>query len=233
MQSSFPASFLPSSLGNVMYFSWLTDHKKGFKSLSALTFPSKIGPHARHILLESVGVHVFQCIFMCVPMSMRHSHKYIKKNYNLNATVITLHFSRKKGASLQKSICKRSNQTVQHLAVSFSVCTALLLPCLALSLPSLSPSPVRLPPEHCSSDKHSLSCFPKQPQRAAISLSHLIWVFAFFPGRGDRAPVEPWPCRFQPLNNNNNNNKKVWQVPLPTCFSPFQVFWVHEFVTEL
>lgn len=49
--------------------------KKGFKSLSALTFSLKIGLHAWHMLLEFVGVHVLQCIFMCVHRSVLHLHK--------------------------------------------------------------------------------------------------------------------------------------------------------------
>lgn len=41
--------------------------------------------------------------------------------------VITPHFSRKKAASLQESICKRSRMTVQQFAISFPFCTVVLL----------------------------------------------------------------------------------------------------------
>lgn len=131
---------------------------------------------------------------------------------------LTFHFSKKKERVYKNLFAKRSHQTVQHVAVSFSFCTALLLhlPLFSLPLPSLSPSTVRLPPQHFSSDKQSPSCFPKQVQRAAINLSHLIWVFAFFPGRRRRIVArvdsEPW----------NNNSKKT---SLASCranlFPPF------------
>lgn len=40
---------------------------------------------------------------------------------------LPFHFSKKKKLVYKKSICKRSQQTVQHFAVSFSFCTALRL----------------------------------------------------------------------------------------------------------
>lgn len=78
----------------------------------------------------------------------------------------------------------------QSNSLQFHFHFVLLSSCVRFSfshplLPPLSPIPVCLPPEHFSSDKQSPSCFPKQPHQVAISLSHLIRVYAFFPGSGD------------------------------------------------
>lgn len=146
---------------------------------------------------------------------------------------LTFHFSKKKEQVYKNLFAKGHTRQSNTLLFDFhfvppSFSTFLYSP---LSLPSLSPSPVRLPPQHFSSDKQSLSCFPKQLQRAAISLSHLIWVFAFFPEKRRRIMArvdsEPW---------NNNSRKQVWQVVVPTCFHRSQIFWeylVHKFVSGL
>lgn len=88
----------------------------------------KIGQHAWHLLLECVGVHEFQCTFMCVHMSVLHL-------CNQNATVITFHFSRKKEGVYKNLFAKGHTRQSNTLLFHFHFVPPCFSPTL-LSLPS-------------------------------------------------------------------------------------------------
>lgn len=171
--------------------------------MSALTFYTENWPACTTYIVRVCGCalvsgHIYVCAYEHAP-----SPQIIKKKHcNQNATVITLHFSRrkKKGASLQKSICKRSYRTAQHFAVSFSFRTALRLSRLLPSSLSLSPHYLPAPSVFLQSNSHQTnrSCLAFQSSHSEqLSACHILSEFSpSFPGRGDRAPVESWPCRF-------------------------------------
>ncbi len=216
-----------------MYFSWPTDRKKGFKSLSVLTFPLKIGPHAPHTLLEIVGVQVFLCIFMCVHMSMLHK---LKKNTVIrmprSLPFISLEKSSKKNL-FAKGHTRQSNTLQFHFHFVHSSFSPASLP------PSLPSHYLPTPSVFLQSISHQTNraCLAFQSSHSEqLSACHILSEFS--PSFGREETELQWnhgPADSQPLNN--NNNKKVWQV-LPTCFHRFNYFGsilvaggVHKFVT--
>lgn len=197
----------------------------GFKSLSALTFPLKIGPPAQHTLLLSFGcacgsVHIY--VGAHAVKEPPHPPTIIRMSQSL-----PFHFSKKKKLVYKKIYLQKVTADSPTLCCFIFILQHPLSPPGSLSLPSLSPGPVCLPQQHFSSDKESLSCFPKQLQRAAISLSHLIWAFVFFQRKETshgRVDSVPW-------NNNINKNKsgKLSCQPVSTILKYFGSIWSMDF----
>lgn len=127
--------------------------KKGFKSLSALTFPLKIGQHAWNILLvcecACVSLHICLWAYERTPSShITNKKEKTEIQCNQNATVITLHFPRKKG--VYKNLFAKGHTRQSNTSVSFSFCTTLLL----LSRPDLSlPSTITIYQPRLSSSR--------------------------------------------------------------------------------
>lgn len=163
-----------------MYFSWSTDHKKAFKSLSSLTFPWKLD--ACHVLLERVCFSAY--IWACTIYASKKNHRPAWSECHAHYPS----FSRNKGVSLQKIYL----QKVTAATLSYF---PLILCCPALSLYQrylAGRSVLLLSVSHQTNT--GCLCFPKQPELAAICLSHLIWLCALFPGSTDTAPMEVCFC---------------------------------------
>lgn len=141
---NFESYLLPSFSSLCGNFSRLANCKMCFKSLSALTFTLEIWAQAwtAYIADERLLRMCFRA-YLCERMWQTHTHTAKSHSVIRMSQSLPFYFSKRKGLSLQKSICKRSPQTAKHFAISFFV-PHRPLP----SLPSLRPSSSESFPSH-------------------------------------------------------------------------------------
>lgn len=133
--------------------------------------------------------------YLCECMWLTHKHTYAPKSHSVirMSQSLPLYFSKRKGGEFTKIYLQKVTADSPTVC-RFIFCSAPPPPLShsRLYLPSLS---VRLPPNHFHHTSRGRPAFPRQLRRAAISLSHLIPVRAFFSGRGEKVPPKSRPQR--------------------------------------